>query len=144
MGYGSIAKGYRGGGFNAASVPPQFLTYDGDTGVDLRDRRQVRLARRPAGSTSAIYYNDYTDFIGQNALARGPGGGLVSIDLNLGDVESYGLETEFVRKLTDNWKPARQRLADARAHHRPERLDRVTGAPLATDRLLFQPDWTAA
>jgi iron complex outermembrane receptor protein len=31
MVYGSIAKGYRGGGFNAASVPPQFSTYDGDT-----------------------------------------------------------------------------------------------------------------
>ena len=31
MGTAPARKGYRGGGFNAAAVPPQFLTYDGDT-----------------------------------------------------------------------------------------------------------------
>ena len=102
--YGSVAKGYRGGGFNAASVPPQFSTYDGDTVWTYELGGKASSADGRWLVSSAVYYNDYTDFIGQNALAIGPGGGLVSIDLNLGDVESYGLETEVVASLNDYWK----------------------------------------
>jgi len=143
MGYGSIAKGYRGGGFNAANVPAEFLTYDGDTVWTYELGAKFASPDDLWQLTSAIYYNDYTDFIGQNALARGPGGGLVSIDLNLGDVESYGLETEFVRKLTDNWNlRGNVSLMHARITDQSGWIE-LTGAPLATDRLLFQPDWTA-
>src|SRR6185436_3100947 len=144
MVYGSIAKGYRGGGFNAASVPPQFSTYDGDTVWTYE------LAGKASSSdgrwlvSSAVYYNDYKDFIGQNALAIGPGGGLVSIDLNLGDVESYGLETEVVAAVNDMWKLSGSvTLMHARITDQSGWLA-VTGTPLATDRLLFQPDWNAS
>ncbi|NJO13174.1 MAG: TonB-dependent receptor [Gammaproteobacteria bacterium] len=142
--YGSVAKGYRGGGFNGASVPAQFSTYDGDTvwtyelgGKYASDDGRWFVA-------SALYYNDYTDFIGQNALTVGPGGGLVSIDLNLGDVESYGLETEVSARVTDRW-----RLSGALTLMHARITDQsgwiaVTGAPLATDRLLFQPDWNVS
>jgi iron complex outermembrane receptor protein len=94
--------------------------------------------------SSAVYYNDYEDFIGQNALAIGPGGGLVSIDLNLGDVESYGLETEVVASLNDYWKLSGSvTLMHARITDQSGWLA-VTGTSLATDRLLFQPDWNAS
>src|SRR4029079_14496266 len=102
--YGSIAKGYRGGGFNSASVPPEFSTYDGDTVWTFELGGKASSADGRWLVSSAVYYNDYKDFIGQNALAIGPGGGLVSIDLNLGDVESYGLETEVVAAVNDMWK----------------------------------------
>jgi iron complex outermembrane recepter protein len=142
--YASAAKGYRGGGFNAASLPPQFSTYGGDTVWTNEIGGKASSANGRWLVSSAIYYNDYEDFIGQNALARGPGGGLVSIDLNLGDVESYGLETEVVASVTDNWKVSgsltlmRARIADQSG------WIAVTGTPLATDRLLFQPDWNAS
>ncbi|MBB6095916.1 iron complex outermembrane receptor protein [Povalibacter uvarum] len=141
MMYASIAKGYRGGGFNAASVPAQFSTYDGDTVWTYEIGGKVASEDGRWFISSAIYYNDYTDFIGQNALAIGPGGGLVSIDLNLGDVESYGLETEAVAKITDLWAlRGSVTLMHARITDQSGWIA-VTGTPLATDRLLFQPDW---
>jgi iron complex outermembrane receptor protein len=142
--YGSVAKGYRGGGFNAASVPAQFSTYDGDTVWTYEIGGKASSADGRWLVSSAVYYNDYTDFIGQNALAIGPGGGLVSIDLNLGDVESYGLETEVAASLTDMWKLSGSvTLMHARITDQSGWLA-VTGTPLATDRLLFQPDWNAS
>src|SRR6185503_18938294 len=142
--YGSVAKGYRGGGFNSASVPPQFSTYDGDTVWTYELGGKASSADGRWMVSSAVYYNDYTDFIGQNALAIGPGGGLVSIDLNLGDVESYGLETEVAAQVTDLWKLSGSvTLMHARITDQSGWLA-VTGTPLATDRLLFQPDWNAS
>jgi iron complex outermembrane receptor protein len=142
--YGSIAKGYRGGGFNAASVPPQFSTYDGDTVWTYELGGKAASADGRWLVSSAVYYNDYRDFIGQNALAIGPGGGLVSIDLNLGDVESYGLETEVVAAVSDIWKLSGSvTLMHARITDQSGWIA-VTGTPLATDRLLFQPDWNAS
>ena len=94
--YGSVAKGYRGGGFNAASVPAQFSTYGGDTVWTYELGGKASSADGRWLVSGAVYYNDYTDFIGQNALAIGPGGGLVSIDLNLGDVESYRVGQRLV------------------------------------------------
>ncbi len=144
MVYGSVAKGYRGGGFNAASVPAQFSTYGGDTVWTYELGGKATSADGRWLVSSAVYYNDYTDFIGQNALAIGPGGGLVSIDLNLGDVESYGLETEVVASMNDFWKLSGSvTLMHARITDQSGWLA-VTGTPLATDRLLFQPDWNAS
>jgi iron complex outermembrane receptor protein len=142
--YGSVAKGYRGGGFNAASVPAQFSTYGGDTVWTYELGGKASSADGRWLVSSAVYYNDYEDFIGQNALAIGPGGGLVSIDLNLGDVESYGLETEVVASLNDYWKLSGSvTLMHARITDQSGWLA-VTGTSLATDRLLFQPDWNAS
>ena len=142
--YGSIAKGYRGGGFNAASVPAEFSTYDGDTVWTYELGGKASSADGRWLVSSAVYYNDYKDFIGQNALAIGPGGGLVSIDLNLGDVESYGLETEAVASINDFWKLSGSvTLMHARITDQSGWIA-VTGRPLATDRLLFQPDWNAS
>jgi iron complex outermembrane receptor protein len=139
--YGSISKGYRGGGFNSAAVPPEFSTYDGDTVWTYEIGTKGVYNEGRTYFAAAVYYNDYTDFIGQNALALGPGGGLVSIDLNLGDVESYGLEFEGSYRVNDNWRLGGSvTLMHARITDQSGWLE-VTGAPLATDRLLFQPDW---
>jgi iron complex outermembrane recepter protein len=138
--YGSVAKGYRGGGFNAASVPAQFSTYGGDTVWTYEIGSKGRYADNRIYTSVAAFYNDYEDFIGQNALTIGPGGGLVSVDLNLGNVESYGVEAEASVQVTNAW-----RLGGALTLMRARITDqsgwlRVTGTPLATDRLLFQPD----
>lgn len=144
MAYGSVAKGYRGGGFNAASVPQQFASYTGDTVWTYELGGKFASHDGRWFWSNAAYYNDYRDFIGQNALTRGPGGGLVSIDLNLGKVKSYGLESELMTRVTSNWTV---RGSVALMHARITNQDgwiRVTGAPLASDRLLFQPDWNVS
>ncbi|HEU4530088.1 MAG TPA: TonB-dependent receptor [Steroidobacteraceae bacterium] len=144
MVYASAAKGYRGGGFNSPAVPPEFSTYDGDTVYTYELGGKLNADSGRWFASAAVYYNDYEDFIGQNALAIGPGGGLVSIDLNLGDVESYGLETELVASVTDNWRlSGNLTLMHARITDQSGWIA-VTGTPLATDRLLFQPDWNAS
>jgi iron complex outermembrane recepter protein len=141
MTYGSVAKGYRGGGFNAPSVPAQFSTYGGDTVWTYELGAKFASTDGRWQWANALYYNDYRDFIGQNALIRGPGGGLVSIDLNLGNVTSWGIESEVSARVTDRWTVnasvtgMRARITDQSG------WIAVTGAPLATDRLLFQPDW---
>ena len=141
--YGSIAKGYRGGGFNAASVPAEFSTYDGDTVWTYELGGKASSADGRWLVSSAVYYNDYKDFIGQNALAIGPGGGLVSIDLNLGDVESYGLETEAVASINDFWKLSgsvtlmHARITDQSgwiSGHRPAARDRSAAVPAGLER----------
>lgn len=144
MVYASVAKGYRGGGFNAASVPSQFSTYGGDTVWTYELGSKISSGSGRWVLSSALYYNDYRDFIGQNALVAGPGGGLVSFDLNLGDVTSYGLETELVANLTDIWTVRgsvtlmHARITDQRG------WIAATGNELATERLLFQPDWNVS
>jgi iron complex outermembrane receptor protein len=139
--YGSVARGYRGGGFNSVAAPAEFSTYEGDSvwTVELGSKGSYDGGATWLGA--AIYYNDYADFIGQNALTLGPAGGLVTIDLNLGDVESYGLELELARQVSDAW-----RLSGSLTRMHARIVDQsgwiaVTGAPLATERLLFQPDW---
>ena len=122
--YGSVAKGYRGGGFNSASVPPEFSTYDGDTVWTYEIGTKGCFNDGLTYVGASIYYNDYKDFIGQNALALGPGGGLV--------VDRPQPRRRRVLWPRDRGEPpgdgqlAPQRIgdADARAHHRPERLAR--------------------
>ncbi len=60
MVYASVAKGYRGGGFNAASVQSQFSTYGGDTvwtyelgGKMARRRPLARVIARSTTTTTA-------------------------------------------------------------------------------------------
>ena len=143
MSYASIAKGYRGGGFNAPNVPSQFLTYDGDTVWTYELGAKYASPDQRWQFTGAVYYNDYRDFIGQNGLTRNAAGGLVSVDLNLGDVKSRGFEAELVRQINDWWSIRgdvslmRARITDQSG------WIALTGHELATDRLLFQPDWTA-
>lgn len=144
MVYGSAAKGYRGGGFNPAGVPDTHATYGGDTVWTYEMGAKLATGDGRYQWSNALYYNDYTDFIGQNALVLGPGGGLMSIDLNLGDVEAYGLETELVARVTERWMlNAAATLMHARISDQSGWLA-LTGAPLATDRLLFQPDWNVS
>lgn len=144
MVYGSVAKGYRGGGFNAAGVPAEYATYGGDTVWTYETGAKLATRDGRYQWSNALYYNDYTDSIGQNALVPGPGGGPISIDLNLGDVEAYGLETELLARVTSSWTlNAAASLMHARITDQSGWIA-LTGGPLATDRLLFQPDWNVS
>ncbi|HEV2568769.1 TonB-dependent receptor [Sphingomonas sp.] len=140
MAYASVARGYRGGGFNAPTAP--FRTYMGDNvwtyevgGKYVSDDRRFSLS-------GAVFYNDYKDYIGLNSIAMATGGGLVTVDLNAGDVESYGLELETRIKPTEQWTiSGGLTLMHARLQNFDAYTD-VTGRILASNRLTFQPDVT--
>ncbi|HYI39246.1 MAG TPA: TonB-dependent receptor [Allosphingosinicella sp.] len=139
MSYASVARGYRGGGFNSPLAP--IRTYKGDSAWTYELGTKFTSLDRRFSLSGAIFYSDYKDYIGLNSIAPSPAGGLVTVDLNAGDVESYGLELEATFRPARNWTInggftwVHARLTDTSPY------TAVTGRVLSSDRLTFQPDW---
>ena len=139
MVYGSVARGYRGGGFNAPTAP--IRTYKGDSAWTYEIGSKYESADRVVSLSGALFYNDYKDYIGLNSIAPAAGGGLVTVDLNSGDVTSYGAELEASFRPVPEWTLSsgitymHARLTNTNAY------TAVTGRQLSSDRLTFQPDW---
>ncbi|WP_057884264.1 TonB-dependent receptor [Tsuneonella troitsensis] len=141
MTYASVARGYRGGGFNAPTAPTR--TYRGDKAWTYEVGAKFSAPDNNAALSGALFYNDYKDYIGLNSIAPAAGGGLVTVDLNSGDVESYGLEIEgFVRPATAWSISGGLTLMHARLTN-DDAYFATTGRRLSSDRLTFQPDWMA-
>lgn len=138
MTYASVARGYRGGGFNAPNAP--FRTYKGDSAWTYEVG--TKYAGGGLSLSGALFYNDYKDYIGLNSIAPAVPAGLVTVDLNSGDVESYGVELEAAIKPVPQWTITggatymHARLTDSTPY------TAVTGRRLSSDRLTFQPDFT--
>ncbi len=141
MTYASVARGYRGGGFNAPTAPTR--TYRGDSAWTYEVGGKYSSPDGRGSLAGAVFYNDYTDYIGLNSIAPAAGGGLVTVDLNTGDVESYGIELEGLFRPVPAWSISggltlmHARLTDSTAY------TDTTGRTLSSDRLTFQPDWSA-
>ena len=139
MTYVSVARGYRGGGFNAPTAPTR--TYSGDSAWTYE--AGAKYATPGLMLSGAVFYNDYKNYIGLNSIAPAAGGGLVTVDLNTGDVESYGVELEAMVRPVRNWTLRggftymHARITDDSAYVG------TTGRQLSSDRLTFQPDWLA-
>ena len=142
MTYGSISKGYRGGGFNGPTAP--FRTYKGDSVWTYELGSKYSMGRR-FSMAGALFYNDYKDFIGLNQFVLGTTGSPVTVDLNTGDVKSYGAELEFTYRPTPHWTITG---GGSYVHARISNfagLQEATGNPaaqLGSKRLPFQPDFT--
>ncbi len=140
MTYASVARGYRGGGFNAPTAP--IRQYKGDSAWTYEIGTKYVSPDRKLSLSGDVFYNDYRNYIGLNSIAPAAGGGLVTVDLNSGDVESYGAELEATIRPVSNWSIngsvtyIHARLTDSSPY------TRVTGRTLSSDRLTFQPDWT--
>lgn len=141
MTYASIARGFRGGGTNGPGAPnpvyegDSVWTYEAGTKFKAFDRRLIAQA--------AVFYNDYSDLIGQNSLAPSTSGaGIVGINLNTGDAESYGIEGEFALRLTDQWRINGSALLQHARITDDSAYVNTTGRQLPSDRIPFQPDWT--
>ncbi|HST37449.1 MAG TPA: TonB-dependent receptor, partial [Allosphingosinicella sp.] len=140
MSYASVARGYRGGGFNAPTAPTR--TYTGDSAWTYEFGTRYRTDDNRFSLSGAIFYSDYSDYIGLNSIAPATGGGLVTVDLNTGDVESYGFEIETVFRPTPQWTITG---ALGYTHARLTNTDAytaTTGRVLSSDHLTFQPDYT--
>lgn len=140
MTYASVSRGFRGGGSNGAGAPNPI--YSGDSVWTYEIGTKLSTPDNKLSVDAAVFYNDYKDYIGQNSLAPKVGGaGFVAINLNSGDVKSYGLEVEARWRPTDNLSfSAGLTLLHARITDDTAYFD-TTGMTLASDRLLFVPDW---
>jgi iron complex outermembrane receptor protein len=140
MTYASIAKGFRGGGTNGPGAPNPI--YVGDTVWTYELGTKSALLDQRLALNAAVFYNDYDDFIGQNALAPSTTGpGFVAINLNSGTVESYGAELEAHFDATERFSlDASLTLLHARITD-DSQFEETVGYGLPSDHLLFVPDW---
>ncbi|SEJ80395.1 iron complex outermembrane recepter protein [Sphingobium sp. AP50] len=139
MTYATVARGYRGGGFNAPTAPTR--SYKGDSAwtYELGSRLLSRDAR--FALSGAFFYSDYRDYIGLSSVAPAAGGGLVTVDLNTGNVDSYGFELEGTFRPTGRWTiRASTTLTHARITDDTQYRE-TTARTLSSDRITFQPDW---
>ena len=132
--YASISRGFRGGGANPAGAPNPF--YQGDSVWTYEIGDKFTNESRTLTVNSAIYFNDYSHYIGQNSLTPG----LIAVNLNTGSVESYGVELEGV------WTPNSMFQLKAGGTYNHARITddseyaAIIGHGLPSDRILFQPD----
>jgi len=141
MVYGSIARGFRGGGTNGPGAPN--LTYDGDSVWTYEMGTKLSSADRRFALQGAVFYNDYKDIIAANSLAPSTtGAGIVGINLNTGDARSYGIEAEMTAVLSDAWTVRASGLLQNARITDDSPYRQTTGRALASDRIPFQPDWT--
>lgn len=139
--YGSIARGFRGGGTNGPGAPN--LTYDGDSVWTYEVGTKLSTDDRRLSFQGAAFYNDYKDIIAANSLAPSTtGAGIVGINLNTGDARSYGVEGELTANLTDAWTLRASGLLQNARITDDSRYRQTTGRLLPSDRIPFQPDWT--
>ena len=142
MTYASISKGFRGGGFNGPTAPAGLRTYKGDSVWTYELGTKYTSADRRVSLAGAIFYNDYSDYIGLNQFVLGTNDSAVTVDLNTGDVTSYGAEVEATFRPTQAWtitggaSYVHARITDSDIY------TDLTGKVLASKRLPFQPDWT--
>jgi iron complex outermembrane receptor protein len=147
MTYASVARGARGGGFNPPAVPTNLRTYKGDSAWTYELGTKYTSPDRRLSLAAAAFYSDYKDYVGLNSILALPVG-FTTIDLNSGDVESYGIELEGVFRVTPQWTISgggslmRARLVNTDIYS--ETTSTPTdpdGRTLASNRLAFQPDW---
>jgi iron complex outermembrane receptor protein len=140
MTYASVARGFRGGGTNGPGAPNPI--YKGDSVWTYELGTKSVLLDQKLALNAAIFYNDYSDFIGQNGLAPSVSGpGFVAINLNSGDAKSYGAEFEAHLNATERLQfDAGVTLLHARVTD-DSQYQELIGYPLPSDHIIFTPDW---
>ena len=125
---------------NPPQVPENIRTYKGDSAWAYELGTKYSSPDRRLSLAADVFYYDYKDYVGLNSiLATGPS--FTTIDLNSGDVKSYGVELEASFRPVPQWTITG---GGALMHARLKNTDaytETTGRTLASDRLSFQPDW---
>jgi iron complex outermembrane receptor protein len=101
--YGSVARGTRSGGLNAAVTEPTLVSFDEETNDTYEIGIKSTLADGRAQLNAAVFYIDWTDAQFRQSFPNPMGGTTLTATTNAGDIESYGAEISFAAKLTDRW-----------------------------------------
>jgi iron complex outermembrane recepter protein len=140
MTYVSVARGSRGGGQNPPGSPN--LIYKGDNVWTYELGTKLTVFDHRLSTNADVFYNDYNNFIGPNAIAPSTSGvGFVTVDLNAGHVTSYGFEDEIDWNVTNALNlHGSLTLLHARVTNDQEFIQ-VAGYALPGERIPFVPDW---
>ncbi|MGE0740388.1 MAG: TonB-dependent receptor [Hyphomonadaceae bacterium] len=133
--YASIARGFRGGGANVAGSP--LPIYEGDSVWTYELGDKFTSSDGVFRLNTAIYYNDYQNYIGQNSLTPA----LIAVNLNTGDVQSYGVEVEGAWRPNDMFQLQGGLTYNHARITDDSQFEAVFPGGLASDLILFQPDW---
>ena len=144
MVYASVARGFRGGGANGPGAPNAIFA--GDSVWTTEFGARSRLNGGQVIVSGAVFYNDYSDVIGQNSLAPRNDGvpGFVGINLNSGDARSIGIEGEITAFVTDAWTLRGGFLFQNARFTDTSQYTDTTGRTLPSDRFTLEPDWTVS
>ncbi len=93
MVYASAARGYRGGGFNSAFVPPSQRTFDPEVTLNYELGTKSSFWGRRAALSLAVYFIEQDDAqVAQ--IVTGTSGQPTNATTNAGELESKGIELE--------------------------------------------------
>ena len=115
--------------------------YEGDSVWTYEIGSKMALLDRTLSLNLAAYYNDYSDYIGQNSLYP-VGNTFIAINLNTGDVKSYGVELEGAWQATERFSLSANVSVNHTRITDDSQYEDTTGRTLPSDRILFVPDWT--
>lgn len=106
MAYGSIATGFKTGGFTGAASTQERATtpFEEETAISYEVGLKGLWANRRLQTNIAAFFTDYEDL--QVTRFFQPEGGTFGefITENAGEAEIWGIELEFVALLTNNWE----------------------------------------
>jgi len=138
MAYGSLARGFKSGGFNGRpttgsaveSFNPEFVTTI-EVGLksEFADRR-VRL-------NAAVFFMDYTD-MQLGSISADPNGNLILIIGNAAEAEVKGFEIDFMAIPSDRWL-----ISAGLGYLDAEYVDTGTATDVTTDSTFAKtPEWS--
>ncbi|WP_320044330.1 TonB-dependent receptor [uncultured Desulfobacter sp.] len=96
MGYATVAKGFRAGGFNSSSTDSKYDTYDSEELWSYEIGAKSQLLENRLIITGSLFYMDIDDMQVSESLADAPWGYVT----NVGTAVSYGAELEVQAKIT--------------------------------------------
>lgn len=99
--YGSIARGVKTGGINAAQQGTAFATYDEETNVSYELGVKSRLLDGRLTVTGALFYIDWQDL---QSTAPGDIGIGPAVVNGIGDPSSRGIELDAIVNVTDRFQ----------------------------------------
>ncbi|MEM9533745.1 MAG: TonB-dependent receptor [Pseudomonadota bacterium] len=101
LGYASIARGAKAGGFNANAVSPQFEVFDPEFNWTVEVGAKSSLLDNQLILNGALYYTQWSD---QQVNRLDPAGSPFTgtISANLGDATIWGLEIESQYRVNEN------------------------------------------
>jgi iron complex outermembrane recepter protein len=101
--YGSIARGTRSGGINAAVTNPDFVSFEEETNITYEVGFKSSLADRRVQLDVAAFYIDWKDGQFRQTLPTQTPGTTLTVTTNAAKVRSMGVELSVAARLTDNW-----------------------------------------